>query len=134
MGARNLLLDADIRGAEELEQRVQEVRLHDLHLEGGKAGSFILKHDHFTPARKMRRDVRALTTRNHPEGRFYPRRGRREGAGVRVVEPLILYPSSWGLGLRFGEEGSGSLLAPVSGVRLQGSGFGVWGLGVSVWV
>jgi len=39
---------------------------------GGKAGLVIRKHDHFTPARKMRRDVRALTARNHSEGRVYP--------------------------------------------------------------
>jgi len=31
----------------------------------GKAGSLIRKHDHFTPAREMRRDVRALTARDH---------------------------------------------------------------------
>jgi len=30
----------------------------------GKAGSLIRKHDPYTPARKMRRDVRALTARN----------------------------------------------------------------------
>jgi len=40
--------------------------------EGGKAGLLIRKHDHFTPARKMRQDVRALTAHNHPEGRYYP--------------------------------------------------------------
>ena len=39
---------------------------------GGKAGLLMCKHDHYTPARKMRRDVRALTAHNHPEGRFYP--------------------------------------------------------------
>ena len=36
--------------------------------EGGEACLLIRKHDHYTPARKMRRDVRALTARNHPEG------------------------------------------------------------------
>ena len=40
-------------------------------------GALIRKRGHFTPARKMRRDVRALTARNHPEGRW-------EGAGVSV--------------------------------------------------
>ena len=30
----------------------------------GKAGLLIRKHDHYTPARKMRRDVRALTATN----------------------------------------------------------------------
>jgi len=38
---------------------------------GGKAGSLIRKHDHSKPARKMRRDVRALTARNHPEGGYW---------------------------------------------------------------
>jgi hypothetical protein len=38
---------------------------------GGKAGLSIRKHDQFTPARKMRRDVRALTVRSHPEGCVY---------------------------------------------------------------
>ena len=37
---------------------------------GVKAGSLVRKHDHYTPARKMRRDVRALRARNHPEGQF----------------------------------------------------------------
>ena len=37
---------------------------------GGKSGLLICKHDRLTRARKMRRDVRALTARNHPEGRF----------------------------------------------------------------
>jgi hypothetical protein len=37
--------------------------------QGGVAVFLIRKHDHFTPARKMRRDVRALTARNHPRGR-----------------------------------------------------------------
>ena len=32
----------------------------------------IRKHDHYTPAREIRRDVRALAARNHPEGRYYP--------------------------------------------------------------
>ena len=45
-------------------------------LPGGGAGLFIRKHDHYTPARKMRRDGRALTARNQPEGR-------RPGGGVR---------------------------------------------------
>ena len=31
---------------------------------------FIRKHDYLTPARKMRRDGRALTSRDHPERRF----------------------------------------------------------------
>ena len=39
---------------------------------GEKTGLLIRKHEHFTPSRKMRRDVRAVTARNHPEGRFYP--------------------------------------------------------------
>jgi len=39
---------------------------------GGKACLLIRKHDHYTPARKMKRDVRALTARNNPEERFYP--------------------------------------------------------------
>jgi len=34
---------------------------------GGKAGSLIRKHDHFTPTREIRRHVRALA-RNHPGG------------------------------------------------------------------
>ena len=34
-----------------------------LSLPGGKATESIRKHDHLTPARKMRRDVRALTAR-----------------------------------------------------------------------
>ena len=29
------------------------------------------KHDHSTPARNMRRDVRTLASRNHPEKRQY---------------------------------------------------------------
>jgi len=37
-----------------------------------KAGLLILKHDHFTPARQFRQDVRAPTARNHAEGRSYP--------------------------------------------------------------
>jgi len=41
---------------------------------GGGSGLLIRKHDHFTRARKMRRDVRALTARHYPEGRFYPMR------------------------------------------------------------
>jgi len=41
-----------------------------LHLEG-KACLLIRRHDHFTPARPMRRDVKALTARNHPAGRYY---------------------------------------------------------------
>jgi len=41
-------------------------------LQGEGAGLLIRNHDHFTPAREMRRDVRALTARNHPKGRFYP--------------------------------------------------------------
>jgi len=36
----------------------------------GTASLLIRKHDHITPARQMRRDVRALTARNHPQGRF----------------------------------------------------------------
>jgi len=32
---------------------------------GGMACSMIRKNDHFTPAREMRRDVRALTAHNH---------------------------------------------------------------------
>jgi len=34
---------------------------HSMHVStwGGKAGLLIRKHDHFTPARKMRRDARA---------------------------------------------------------------------------
>jgi len=40
--------------------------------EGWGAGLLIRKHDHYTPAKKTRRDVRALTARDHPEGRFYP--------------------------------------------------------------
>jgi len=42
--------------------------------EGGKAGSLIRKHVPYTPARRMRRDVRALTSRNHPDWRCYPMR------------------------------------------------------------
>jgi len=34
----------------------------------GKVGSLIRKHDNFTPARKMRRNVRGLTALDHPEG------------------------------------------------------------------
>ena len=37
---------------------------------GGEAGLLIHKHDHFSPARKMRRDVKALAARPHPEWRF----------------------------------------------------------------
>jgi len=37
---------------------------------GGESSLLIRKHDHYTLARKMRRDVRA-TARNHPEGRLY---------------------------------------------------------------
>jgi len=48
------------------------VLLLDVPLLGGKARLLIRKYDHFTPAREMRRDVRALTARNHPEGRYYP--------------------------------------------------------------
>ena len=36
--------------------------------EGGEACLLIRKHDHYTPARKTRRDVRALTSRNRPKG------------------------------------------------------------------
>ena len=39
---------------------------------GGGAWLLIRKRDHFSPARKMRQGVRALTARNHP-GRFYPK-------------------------------------------------------------
>ena len=39
---------------------------------GGGACLSIRKYDHFTPAREMRRDIKALTARNHPEGRYYP--------------------------------------------------------------
>ena len=39
---------------------------------GGGVGSSIRKHDHYTPARKIRRDVRDLTARNHPKERFNP--------------------------------------------------------------
>ena len=39
---------------------------------GGIACLSIRKHDHFTPTREMRRYVRALTARNHPEGRYCP--------------------------------------------------------------
>ena len=37
---------------------------------GGKAGLSIRKHDHFTPAREMRRDIKALAARERPEGRY----------------------------------------------------------------
>ena len=37
---------------------------------GGKPGLLIGKYDHFTPARKMRRDVR-LTASQHPEVRLF---------------------------------------------------------------
>ena len=40
------------------------------------AGLVIRKHDHCTPARKMRPDGRALTARSHPEGRFNPMKRR----------------------------------------------------------
>ena len=51
----------------------QRTSLHPLLFKtGGKAGSLICKHDHLTPARKMRRDVRALKVRDHHERRFYP--------------------------------------------------------------
>ena len=43
-------------------------RNDDLPTQGGAAGSLIQRHDHFTPARKMRRDVRALTAHNHRGG------------------------------------------------------------------
>ena len=35
---------------------------------GGGACLLIGKHYHFTPARGVRRDIKALTARNHPEG------------------------------------------------------------------
>jgi len=41
---------------------------------GGGAGLLIRRHGHFTPAREMRRDVRAPTARNHPEGRYVRKR------------------------------------------------------------
>ena len=51
------------------------------------------KHDHFTPARKMRGDVRALTVRNHPEGLFYPMRqdvgGSEAGSVLRRIDSCI---------------------------------------------
>ena len=50
--------------------------------EGGKDGFSIRKNEHFTPARKMSRDVRALIARNHPEGRVDQRThgtGRQQG-------------------------------------------------------
>ena len=37
----------------------------------GKTGSLI---HNFISSREMRRDIRALTARNHPDGRFYPMR------------------------------------------------------------
>ena len=62
--------------------------VRQLSAERGKAGLLIRKHDYFKPARKMRRDVRALTARNHPEGRFYPVRRYAERAAV-VTEMLV---------------------------------------------
>ena len=59
----------------EVERRRRDRPRHVAQLwrgKGRKAGSLTRKHDHYTPTRKMRRDVRALTARNHPEGRFYP--------------------------------------------------------------
>jgi len=44
--------------------------------QGGKAGSSIRKHDHYTPARQTRRDVRATKARDHPGGRFQQDGGR----------------------------------------------------------
>jgi hypothetical protein len=43
------------------------------------------RDNHFTPAREMRRDVRALTVRNHPEGRYYP------------LKRHALIPRGWGI-------------------------------------
>ena len=45
------------------------------------------KDDHFTPARKMRRDGRALKAPNHPEGRFYPMRQHAITAGNATRSP-----------------------------------------------
>ena len=44
--------------------------------QGGKAGSSIRKHDHYTPTRQTRRDVRATKARDHPGGRFQQDGGR----------------------------------------------------------
>ena len=52
---------------------------------GGKAGLLIRKHDHFTLARKMGRDVTALTARNHPEWRIY-------SPGNRSPSPATNHP------------------------------------------
>jgi len=46
----------------------------------GKASLLIRKHDHYTPARELRRDGRAITARNHPERRS----GLRYAFGVNV--------------------------------------------------
>ena len=51
------------------------------------------------PARKMRRDVRALTARNHPEGRFYPMQCHAlqdHGGGWSVCELDLLGCTMWG--------------------------------------
>ena len=42
----------------------------DAALPGGKACLSIRKHNHFTPAREIRRNVRTFTARNRPEGRY----------------------------------------------------------------
>ena len=39
--------------------------------EGGKAGLLIRKHDHFTPAREIRRDVRALQPATAPQDNLH---------------------------------------------------------------
>jgi len=59
----------------------------------GKAGLLIRKHDHYTPARKTRRDVRVNSPYNcsHPEGRFYPmgRRARSALLLLQLLGPLL---------------------------------------------
>ena len=64
-----------------------------LRVQEGGAGLLIRKHDHFTPARKMRGDVRALAARYHPEGLLYPVRqdvGSSETSSVlRLIDSSI---------------------------------------------
>ena len=60
----------------------------------GKACLLIRKHDHFTPAREMRRDVRALTARNHPfrSFRFFELPTEADTGTGSVERPCFLHP------------------------------------------
>ena len=55
----------------ELSVLLSAVPAHNGHLRG-KTVFLIHNHDHLTPAREVRRDVRALKARNNPEGQYYP--------------------------------------------------------------